>query len=70
MMMSIEPKIGILWRGDRSTRPAMPDESRRGLESLFEAFQKLPVSIEPVLFEDDAADSVREQLLELDGVLV
>jgi hypothetical protein len=37
---------------------------------MFSAFAGLGVEAEPVVYSDDAADAVREQLLALDGVLV
>jgi hypothetical protein len=37
---------------------------------MFAAFSELGVAAEPVVYADDAVDSVREQLLDLDGVLV
>jgi hypothetical protein len=62
-------RIGILWRDDRSARPSRPEE-RHGLAPLYEAFEELPVELVPVVFEDGAADAVRDELLTLDGVLV
>lgn len=63
------PRIGILWRGDRSAKPRAPEASH-GLGPLFEEFAKLPVLVEPLVFEDEAVEAVRSQLLGLDGVLV
>src|SRR5262249_1288101 len=40
------------------------------LHGVFAAFAELGVEAEPVVYSDDAVDAVREQLLELDGVLV
>ena len=40
------------------------------LREVFAAFSALGVSAEPVIYSDDTADSVRAQLLGLDGVLV
>jgi hypothetical protein len=63
------PRIGVLWRGDRTAEAPLPREDR-GLGPLYDAFARLPVVIEPVPYSDDAVDEVREQLLSLDGVLV
>jgi hypothetical protein len=63
------PRIGLLWRGDRRTEPPSA-RADQVLGPLFEAFSRLPVAIEPVVFADDAVDEVREQLMPLDGVLV
>src|SRR4051794_10259996 len=40
------------------------------LHGMFAAFGALGVDAEPVMYSDDAVEHVREQLLELDGVLV
>ena len=63
------PRIGILWRGDRSARPSTPDVGR-GLRPLYAAFEQLSIELRPVVFEDGAIDEVRDELLALDGVLV
>lgn len=62
-------RIGLVWRGDRDAPDTAPKaESRLG--ELFEALAELGVDAEQVVWADDAADEVREQLLELDGALV
>ncbi|MGA7988477.1 MAG: Cj0069 family protein [Candidatus Dormiibacterota bacterium] len=63
------PRIGILWRGDRSAKPTAPDVSR-GLNPLYAAFGQLSAVLHAVVFEDGAIDEVRDELLALDGVLV
>jgi hypothetical protein len=60
-------KIGILWRGNRD---APIDMQNNRLRPLFEAFAELRVAAEPVVFSDEAVEEVREQLLQLVGVLV
>jgi hypothetical protein len=40
------------------------------LRGVFAAFAELGVAAEAVVYADDEAEAVREQLLELDGVLV
>jgi hypothetical protein len=61
-------RIGLLFRGDRSGPPLVG--RAQVLSDLFEAFHELGVEAEPVVYSDDAADELRNQLLGLDGVLV
>jgi hypothetical protein len=62
-------RIGILWRGDRSAevQPMAPDCR---LHRVFQSLAECHVSAEPVVYSDDASVEVREQLLQLGGVLV
>src|SRR3954468_12224554 len=61
--------IAILWRGDEAARhSAMPEISR--FKAIFSALADVGVKAEPVVYEDDVLDAVREQLAALDGVLV
>lgn len=59
-------RIGLLWR--REWDP--PSADRPKLQGVFAAFAELGVSAEPVVYSDDEVDTVRKQLLQLDGVLV
>src|SRR5947209_19815718 len=62
-------RIAILWRGDEvARRSANPDTSR--FKAVFAALADVGVNAEPVVYEDDVADAVREQLVTFDGVLV
>jgi hypothetical protein len=65
------PKVGLLWRAEWD--PPQPGssiaESCR-LHGVFAAFEALGVRAEPVVYADDRIDAVREQLRDLDGVLV
>lgn len=61
-------RIGILWRGD-TTKPPPTRENNR-LSGVFDALEACQVAGEPVVYSDDAVDQVREQLMDLDGVLV
>lgn len=63
------PRIGILWRGDRSDPSALPRDDR-GLRPLYDALGSLPAEMQFVPYADEAAEEVRQQLLTLDGVLV
>jgi len=62
-------KIGLLWRGNRADDP-YANPRAKGLMPLMAAIRRLNVAAEPVVYQDDALDRVREQLLGLDGVLV
>jgi uncharacterized protein DUF6815 len=64
-------RVGLLWR----TEWDAPESNGAIIEScklreVFGAFSALGVSAEPVIYSDDTADAVRDQLLDLDGVLV
>ncbi len=65
------PKVGLLWRAEWD--PPAGDgpiiESCK-LREMFHAFSVLGVPAEPVVYSDDTADAVKDQLLGLDGVLV
>jgi hypothetical protein len=64
-------RIGLLWRRewDPPAEGAV-DVTTRKLHGVFAAFAEIGVEAEPVVYSDDAIDAVREQLLQLDGVLV
>jgi hypothetical protein len=62
-------KIGLLWRGNRAEGPYSTVRTER-LKPLASALRRLGVAVEPVVYQDDAVDEVRGQLLGLDGVLV
>jgi hypothetical protein len=63
------PRIGLLWRGDPAAAPYSSPGAGR-LRPLMEALRRLNVAVVPVVYREDAADAVRDQLLGLDGVLV
>jgi hypothetical protein len=64
-------KIGLLWRAEWDPPQANASiiESCK-LREVFAAFSAFGVSAEPVIYSDDSAEAVRDQLLGLDGVLV
>ena len=64
-------RVGLLWRQDWDpvTSPSTVATSAR-LSGVFAAFAELGVSAEPVVYSDDRVEQTREQLLDLDGVLV
>jgi hypothetical protein len=59
-------RVGLLWR--REWDPPATDPPK--LHGVFAAFSELGVEAEGVVYSDDEVDAVREQLLQLDGVLV
>jgi len=63
-----ELKVAFLWRGDPRADATTERSSRVG--PLFDAFEALGVTVEPVAYADDFADDVRDRLLAFDGVLV
>jgi len=67
-MTTGRPRIGLLFRGDRSARPLVG--RAQVLSEAFTAVGELGVEAEPVVYSDDALDEVRDQLNRLDGVLV
>jgi hypothetical protein len=62
-------KLAVLWRGDREARcNATPQNNR--FKRVFEELATFGISAEPAVYADDIANEVREQLLNVDGVLV
>src|SRR5689334_806883 len=62
-------RIAILWRGDAAARRGATPETSR-FKAIFAALGDVGVDAEPVVYEDDVLDAVREKLATLDGVLV
>ena len=65
------PNVGLLWRQEWD--PPQPDAlgyDRYRLRGVFAAFADLGVEARGVIYGDDRLEQVREQLLQLDGVLV
>ena len=68
------PKVGLLWRAEWD--PPIPHKPGAALvatcrlSGVFAAFAALSVAAEPVVYSDDRVELVRQQLLQLDGVLV
>ena len=64
-------RVGLLWRAEWD--PPQPDVSiveTCRLRGVFAAFAGLGVDAEPIVYSDNEADAMREQLSDLDGVLV
>jgi len=62
-------RIAILWRGDKAARRSATPETSR-FKAVFAALADVAIDAEPVVYEDDVLDAVREQLAAFDGVLV
>lgn len=62
-------RIGILWRDDVEERTGATPEASR-FKAVFAALAKVGVIAEPVVYEDEVADAVHDQLTGFDGVLV
>jgi hypothetical protein len=64
-------RIGILWRAEWDpVVEGRPIAESSKLHRVFAALAALGVDAAPVVYTDDRAEAVREQLLGLDGVLV
>lgn len=69
MASSETAKVAILWRGDlEARRSATPANNR--FHRIFEELATLGIHAEPVVYEEEITDQVREQLLNVDAVLV
>ncbi len=62
-------KVALLYPGDRLSRQNATPENSRFLK-VFQALDALGIQAEPAVYHDDFCDEVRQQLLQLDGVLV
>ena len=62
-------RVAILYPGDQETRRNATAENNR-FADLFRAFAAAGVRSEPAVYHDEFGDSVRQQLLGCDGVLV
>jgi hypothetical protein len=62
-------RLAILSPGDRETRRKATAENSR-FADLFRAFGTRQIHVEPAIYHDDFCEEVREQLMQVDGVLV
>ncbi|MBU6297810.1 MAG: Cj0069 family protein [Alphaproteobacteria bacterium] len=63
------PKVAIVWRGDRATRDqATPSNNR--MAAIFAALADAGIDAEPAVYDETFAEEVRAQILQADGVLV
>ena len=69
MAQDSRARIAILYPGDYEGRRNATAENNRFAE-LFRAFAAKGIHTEPAVYHDDFCAEVREQLMQLDGVLV
>lgn len=62
-------RIAILYPGNVEIRASATPENNR-FSTLFQALADLGVAAEPAVYHDDFCEEVRQQLLQVDGVLV
>ncbi|MGF6307267.1 hypothetical protein ABIB82_001587 [Bradyrhizobium sp. i1.8.4] len=62
-------KIAILWRGDTASRREATPQNNRFVR-VFEALAASGIEAFPVVYDETFADTVRDQLLTVDGILV
>jgi hypothetical protein len=61
-------RIALVWRGDAAAAPPAPERTR--LSTIFAALGKVGLTGVPVVFDDEALEQARTQLLACDGALV
>jgi hypothetical protein len=61
-------RVALVWRGDPGAAVPAPATTRHHL--IFSALHDLSIAAEPVLYSEEAEESVRARLLAMDGVLV
>ena len=62
-------RVAILCPGNREARRNATAENNR-FSDLFRAFAARRIHVEPAIYHDDFCEEVREQLIQVDGVLV
>lgn len=62
-------RISLVWRGDPHAAE-QPVGRNNLLQPLFDAFESLDVEPQPVVFDEEVVEDVRDQLLRCDGALV
>lgn len=62
-------RIAIVYPGDQATRQQATTDNNR-FAALFQACRAAGINAEPAVYHDDFCDEVRQQLLQVDGVLV
>ncbi len=67
--MDRQPRVAILWHGDRESRDSATAENNR-FSPVFKEFEKHGYIAEPAVYNDAFVDEVQQQLREVDGVLV
>jgi len=69
MTQGVNGRVAILYPGDREARKSASPEDNH-FAGLFRAFAEAGMQAEPAVYHDDFCTEVREQLLQVDGVLV
>jgi hypothetical protein len=64
-----DARIALVFRGDRRLRDTC-DLARTRLAPVAAALNDVGLAVEPSVFGEDMADEVRDQLLDVDGVLI
>jgi hypothetical protein len=64
-----ELKVALVYPGDRAARAGMNNENNR-FAHVARALSDVGIEAEPAVYRDDFADEVRQQLLNVNGVLV
>jgi hypothetical protein len=64
-----KPRLGILARGDAQARATTTPQNSR-LKDVFAALAEAGVEAKPIVYSEEVAGAVGEQLAQLDGVLV
>ncbi|MCZ8517616.1 Cj0069 family protein [Paenibacillus filicis] len=67
--MNQDPRIAILWHGDRESRNNANVRDNK-FSKVFETFQQYNVNAVPAVYHEDFVEEVRQQLSQVDGVLV
>ena len=62
-------KVAVLWRGDHEARKSATPGNNR-FYRIFEELTAIGIQAEPAVYSDEMVDEVREQILNVDGVLV
>ena len=69
MSENTRPRVAVLYHGDREAKQnATPDNSK--VPKVFPALAALGMDAQPVVYNDDFCEEVRQQILQVDGVLV
>lgn len=62
-------KVALLWQGDRKMRTELSVEKSR-MSHIADALSAVGIDVEAAVYADEFAGEVRDQLIQLDGVLV
>lgn len=69
MVKGCRGRVAILYPGDREARRNATPENNR-FSKVFRALDNLGLRVQPAVYNDDFCGEVRQQLLQVDGVLV